>query len=552
VTADFTPLAAEADGDADAGIGAGVGAGFEGWKRAARGIALLTALSRLTGLVRLLVVAAVLGTSFLGNTYQSANAVPNLFFELFAAGALQAVLVPTLVELYDRGDDAEAERVAGSIFGLLLLVLIPLVALALLGADTIMGLLVSGVAEDEVRDAQVRLGAFLLWFFIPQVLLYAAGAVASAVGSARHRFTASAVAPVLNNVVVTSSYALFWLLGDGSRPSLDVSGAQKLVLGAGTTLGVVALTAAPVSAALRAGVSLRPRLDHRHLVVRQLARRGAWASAYLALTQVLVVVVLVVANGVEGGVVSYQLAHTLFLLPHALVAVPVATALYPRLARKAHAGDTESFAARLGEGLTTTAFLTLGVAAAFVALADSIARLALFGSAAAAGTGQLQQAIVGFAPGLVGYGAFLLLARSSYALGDARLVTLVNLGVVALGATVMIVGSVVADGAAVVAWLAWGHSVAYLAGGGALLVLISRRLGVDSFVGPLRASLLASTASAIVAGVVMAGLAQLLAFGGRLGALVELMAGGALGLCVYVAAQLLLGNGGVLQGRFAR
>ena len=78
----------------------------------------LTALSRITGFVRILVVAAVLGTTYLGNTYQSANSVPNLLFELFAAGALQAVLVPTLVHLLDRHLRGEAEHVAGSVLGL--------------------------------------------------------------------------------------------------------------------------------------------------------------------------------------------------------------------------------------------------------------------------------------------------------------------------------------------------------------------------------------------------------------------------------------------------
>src|SRR6476660_6449680 len=75
----------------------------------------LTAVSRFTGFVRIVVVAAVLGTTFLGNTYQSTNTVPNLLFELIAAGVLQAVLIPSLVGLLDRGDEAEAEHVAGSV-----------------------------------------------------------------------------------------------------------------------------------------------------------------------------------------------------------------------------------------------------------------------------------------------------------------------------------------------------------------------------------------------------------------------------------------------------
>ena len=66
-------------------------------------ITVLTLLSRVTGVVRNVVVVAVLGVTFLGNTYQSANTVPNLLFELLAAGVLQAVLIPTLVDLSDQG-----------------------------------------------------------------------------------------------------------------------------------------------------------------------------------------------------------------------------------------------------------------------------------------------------------------------------------------------------------------------------------------------------------------------------------------------------------------
>ena len=77
-----------------------------------------TGVSRLTGFARILVATGVLGTTALGNTYDTANSVPNILFELFAAGALQAVLIPTLVELLDKGDDDEARHVAGSVLGL--------------------------------------------------------------------------------------------------------------------------------------------------------------------------------------------------------------------------------------------------------------------------------------------------------------------------------------------------------------------------------------------------------------------------------------------------
>src|SRR3954468_1669181 len=104
----------------------------------------LTAVSRLTGFVRIVVVAAVLGTTFLGNTYQSANTVPNLLFELIAAGVLQAVLIPTLIDLAAHGEEDEAEHVARSVLGLAGAALAVLAGVGVLLAPFVMRLLVSG------------------------------------------------------------------------------------------------------------------------------------------------------------------------------------------------------------------------------------------------------------------------------------------------------------------------------------------------------------------------------------------------------------------------
>src|SRR5688572_1017076 len=99
--------------------------------RAAAGMGAAAAASRVLGGVRVLVVAAVLGTTFLGNTFEAANSFPTVVFELLAAGALSAVLVPTFVDLFDRGEQAEAERQAGGLLGIFLV---------LLGALTVLGM----------------------------------------------------------------------------------------------------------------------------------------------------------------------------------------------------------------------------------------------------------------------------------------------------------------------------------------------------------------------------------------------------------------------------
>jgi putative peptidoglycan lipid II flippase len=499
---------------------------------------LLTLVSRLTGLVRVLVVAAVLGTTFLGNTFQSANSVSNLVFELFAAGALQAAMIPTLVELSARGDDAEAAHVAGSLLGLAIAVLGAVAAAGMVAAPWIMRALVAGVEAPDVRAAQVRLGTTLLWFFLPQVVLYAAGAVATGVLNAQGRFALPVAAPIANNVVVVAACAMFWRLRDGAPPGLDLTGAQTVVLGLGATLGVLALSAIPLVAVVRSGFSLRPRIDLAHPGVRRVLGRGGWAALFLVGTQALLGVVLVLANGVEGGVVVYQVAYTLFLVPHALFTMSVLTALFPSLARFAAAADPAGYARAVAAGLATIAFVVLPAAAALVALAGPLTRVLLFGESASAAT-SVAAALIAFAPGLAGYGAFVFLARALDARGDTRTAALVHLAVVAVAAAAMVVLAPAVDGSGRVVVLAGVHSGAYLVGAAVLGTRVGATLPPDR---PAVARPLAvGAAAAVAAGGAMWGAQQPFDLTGRGSSVVAVAVAGGLGLAVYLGVRELLG-----------
>ena len=175
--------------------------------------------SRITGFVRVLAVGAALGATFLGNTYQSSNLVSNLLFDVLAAGLLSAPLVPVLVPLLDRGRREEAERVAGTVLSVSLVGLGVVVVVAVSARTAIMRLLTLDVHDAAVRSAEVRLGVFLLWFFLPQVLLYAVGAVMTALMHAARRFAAAAAAPVANNVAVTITMAMPPPPGPPSAPT---------------------------------------------------------------------------------------------------------------------------------------------------------------------------------------------------------------------------------------------------------------------------------------------------------------------------------------------
>ncbi|MDQ6695837.1 MAG: hypothetical protein M3Z46_00070, partial [Actinomycetota bacterium] len=464
----------------------------------------LTAVSRLTGFVRIVVVAAVLGTTFLGNTYESANSVPNLLFELIAAGVLQAVLIPTLVSLLDRGEHTEAEHVAGSVLGLSCLVLTALAVVGIAAAPLVARGLFAGVHDPRIRADEIHLATVFLWFFLPQVVMYAIGMVATSVLNAHNRFALPVFAPALNNVVVTVSYGVFWLLRDGKAASLHLAHPELLVLAGGTTLGVIAFCALPAAAVVRSDFRLRPNLDRRHPEVRRIGKLSAWAALFLAVTQLLLLVVLVLANRVEGGVIAYQVGFTFFLLPHALFALPVLTASFPALARQAAACDWDAFSHSIERGTRAIAFFVLPAAAGLTALAGLLARSILFGQTGRAGAAQVAGVLVGFAPGLLGYGMFLFLSRVMYARHDTRTPALVNVVVAVGGAAGMVVLFKVVHGTLRVPALALAHSVAYSAGAIVLHRLVRQGLPAGHRPQVLR-SLGAPAAAAGIAGAAMWG-----------------------------------------------
>jgi putative peptidoglycan lipid II flippase len=348
------------------------------------------------------------------------------------------------------------------------------------------------------------------------------------------RFAAAAFAPVANNVLVIATMIVFRVMhggaaGGGGRPDLPLS--QRLVLAVGTTAGVVAMAAVPVVALRRSGLRLRPRWDPALPGLRALGRAGLWGVVYLALAQVLVATTLVLANRVEGGVVAYHIAFTVFLLPFAVLAHPVMTTVYPRLAAEAHAGAWTRFAAALGDGARSISFLVLPAAALLVALAGPALRLVELGALDAGGTTLVARALAAYALGLIGYAGLQLLTRASYAAGDTRTPALVNLGVAAGGSVLMVVLFEAASGTGRVVALGVAHSVAMVGGAVALGLSLRRRVAAPW---PVGATLSRSLAGAVAAGLAARVVSGAVPGGGRSGAAVSLVVGATAGVASYL------------------
>ncbi len=313
--------------------------------RAAAGMGAAAAVSRGFGFVRVLVVAAVLGTTYLGNTFQASNSVSNVLFELLAAGALSAVLVPTFVELLDRGDQRRTEHLANSVLGLALVVLGAITLVGVIGAPWLAQVLSSGASDAHIAAEQASLATFLLRFFVPQLLLYALGAVAIAVLYAQRRFVVTAAAPIASTVVIVIAMVVFRLLVGPGEPGLDLTTAEKLTLALGGTLGVAGFVAVPTIALWRRGFRLRPRLTRNDPEVHRLLRLSSWAIFQHAGFGLLLGASLIVGNGVAGGVVAYQVAFVFFLAPYAVLAQPIHTTILPEISIDAARNDHDAFRA---------------------------------------------------------------------------------------------------------------------------------------------------------------------------------------------------------------
>ena len=507
----------------------------------------VTALSRAAGFVRVLVIMAVLGTNDLGDAFQAANLLSNVLFELLAAGALSAVLVPTFVQLLDQGDQEAAEEVAGRVLGVALMVLGAVTVVGILASPLLARLLTAG-ADPAVADDQRDLVAFLLPFFLPQVLLYAAGTIASAVLFARRRFAITAAAPIGNTVVMVAGLVLF-RVAVGTDPGLDLSTGERLLLVLAATGGVLGFVGVLLVACARSGFRLRPRRLAGDTRVTAVLRHSGWGVALHTAGGLLLGAAILACSGVAGGVVAYNAAWVFFLAPYAVLAQPVHTTILPELVMEARDHGLARVAASLRWALERMGLLVLPVTAALVALALPGMRLVEFGETGRSGVELVAAALAGLAAGLYPYSAFLLFSRGYYALDESRFPGLVAIGSAACGVAVMVGAGAWLDGSARIAVLGLAHSFAYSVGALVLAVGLRRRTGAPLL--PAGLGRMVGVSAAVGLGAWAAGEALLGDDPSRLADLAFLAVAGVVGTVLVVGAYRLLGVTSSLSTRGA-
>lgn len=446
-----------------------------------------TLASRLLGFLRWVVQAATVGSGAMAGAYSSANQIPNVFYEVVVGGALAGTVVPLLAGAIAHGKREKVRETASGLLGLTLAVLVPLALLMALFAEPLAQLLVTSDTRMGADKAAItywggshQLVVAFLRMFALQIPLYGLGVVLTGVLQAYNRFTWPALAPIFSSLVVMLTYGIYGALIDAGHYAQAV-----LVLGWGTTAGVAALSLPLAWPVHRLGLGLRARLRLPAGTFTQLRSLAGAGIAALIAQQISVLTVVAVARryGSAGTIAIYQYTQAIYVLPYAVLAVPLATVVYPqlaaRLASKHVSRETKDLIAN------STALVTLAacVGAGALMLGAPVAQQ-VFGLITT--VDYMGAALVAFAPGLVGYALIYQLTRVLYVLDAARSAALATcLGwLVVAGASWMF--SANAKGAAVLVYLGAASSAGMSLAGVALALVLARRVGVRALVPSLK------------------------------------------------------------------
>ncbi|MFE3455512.1 murein biosynthesis integral membrane protein MurJ [Nonomuraea sp. NPDC059194] len=431
-------------------------------------IGAITILARITGFAKQYVFAQTVGDAnlCLGTAYMTANQIPNIVFEVVVGGALAGMVVPVVASATDRLD---VGRITSALLTWVLVVLVPLGVLTALLAGPIVGLF----PVEKCGPAFAAIATRMLVVFAPQIPLYGLAVVLYGVLQSHHRFAGPAVAPLVSSIVVIVAYLLFVPLSAGETALDEIPSAAELALSVGTTLGVLSLVLTVIGPALGLGLRLRPTLrfpDGVAARVRTLAMAGV--AALIAQQATMIVVMLLSNNWIgEPALLVYNYAWAIYLVPYAVLAVPVATSAFPGLSAHAADGSWEDFA-RLAARTTRAVVLISGLAAGALAAAAGPGSIVFLGSETKVSPIEMARTVALFAPGLIGYGLIAQLSRVLYAEGRGRAAATGTVAgwMVAMAAQTVFV-LVLPDGWTV-GGLALGMTVGMTVGGAWLLVAV--------------------------------------------------------------------------------
>lgn len=381
--------------------------------RSAGLMTVLTIVSRVTGFIRTWAMAAAIGMSLLSSSYQVANNLPNMLYELVMGGMLVTAFLPVYMGVRrEQGREASNEYV-GNLLGILLL---------LLGGISVLGTVFapgfiwtqSFLSGD---GGSMDTAAFMFRFFAIQILFYGLGSVFSGVLNAHRDYFWSTFAPVLNNVIVIASFM-------GFAPVSAQFGEQAgtILIAAGTTLGVFVQMACQIPALGKHGVHPHIHIDFKDPALRQTIALGiptllATVCMFVS-TSITNAAALVVQPETGPSVIAY--ARLWYTLPYALIAASLSTALYTELSHDAQEKDYDSVRTGISRGVAQMLFFLIPFALYLIVFARPLNMIYCAGKFDASGVALVSEFLIYLALSLPLYGVVVLMQKSFSALLDMK------------------------------------------------------------------------------------------------------------------------------------
>jgi putative peptidoglycan lipid II flippase len=445
-----------------------------------------TVASRITGVLRDVAMTAALGFFLVSDAFSLGNSLPTIVYILVIGGALNAVFIPQLVRRMKEDADG-GQAYADRLLTLVATLLLVLSVVAVIAAPWIVDLYTPSDYPQGAFDLAVAFARLCL----PQIFFYGLYAMLSQVLNSRGRFGAPMFAPIANNVVAIATFGLFIVVAGTSAAADGVlTTDQVLILGIGTTLGVMLQAVILLPVMWRSGYAWRPRFDWRGAGLGKAGSLAAWTIGLVLVNQIAYVFITRLAtqanvnasatDAIAAGLTTYQKAHLIFMLPHSVITVSIVTAMLPALSRIAHAGDLHRVGSDIARTMRSVAVLIAPIAAILMVNGASIAVLLFgYGAATPQQAGLMGLIVSVFMLGLLPFTLFYVLLRGYYALEDTRTPFWITVGfsVLLLALAYPLFAIAPRAGGTQVAAIALAYSLSYWAGFLLAWWLLARRLG---------------------------------------------------------------------------
>jgi putative peptidoglycan lipid II flippase len=395
-----------------------------------------TVFSRASGFIRSALLVAALGAAIRGDLFSIANTLPNMVYILLAGGIFNAVLVPQLVRRIKEDPDG-GDAYARLVITLSALFLGTVTVLLVVFAPALLGLYLDDRYREPDRAAHLESIVDLTRWCLPQVFFYGMYVLIGQVLNARGRFGPMMWAPIANNVLSIAmlvTYLVVWgPVGDGPQRYEPLDTSQEVLLGLGSTLGIVAQFLVLLPYLRASGFVYRPRFDFRDPELRKTLSLGSWTVLFVVVTQAAYLVVVKLASGgtADGGTGYTVYANSLLIMmvPHSIVTVSLATAILPRLSSFAHEDRLGELGSTVGSTLRTSLALVLPFAVLLPVVAGDVAGFA-FGWAGGEDTAaSFAPTLALFGPALAFFTVHYFMLRGFYAMEMTRLVFFIQLAV---------------------------------------------------------------------------------------------------------------------------